>query len=164
MDIFQTTPDGFQFLDPGSLVDGDLSLVVTEQYPGDPAIHHVPAYYFQMTHVVTGENMGHLHLRVGDNMQIYYCGHIGYGVFEKFRGRRLAARACRLVFPLARAHDIRTLWITCNPDNVPSRRTCRGLGGTLVEIIPVPEESDMYRAGDRHKCRYWFELAEPRVS
>lgn len=153
-------PDGFQFFDPGRLVDGDLTLIVSEYYPGDPTIRYVPAYYFQMTHSVTGENMGHIHLRVGDNVQIYYCGHIGYGVHERFRGHRLAGRACRLIFPLARAHGIHPLWITCNPENTPSRRTCERLGGKLVEIISLPEESELFLIGDRQKCRYWFELAD----
>lgn len=157
-------PDGFEFYDPGRLVDGDLSLVITEYYPGDPTIRYVPAYYFQMTHSVTGEKMGHLHLRVGDNVQIYYCGHIGYGVLDKFRGDHLAERACRLVFPLARAHRIHPLWITCNPDNAASRRTCERLGGKLVDIISLPEESELYLTGDRFKCRYWFELADPENS
>lgn len=157
-------PYGFEFYDPGRLVDGELSLVVTEYYPGDPTIRYVPAYYFQMVHTQTGANMGHIHLRVGETEQIYYCGHIGYAVLEKYRGSHLAERACRLVFPLAMKHGICPLWITCNPENTPSRRTCERLGGRLVEIIPVPEESEMFLSGDTHKCRYWFELVEPENS
>lgn len=153
-------PQTFQFYNPGELSEGELSLVVEEYYPGDPNIDYVPAYYFQMRHVGTGQKMGHLHLRVGDNAQIYYCGHIGYGVLEKFRGQRLAARACRLVFPLARAHQIHPLWITCNPENIPSRRTCESLGGTLAEIVDIPERTEMYLVGDRQKCRYWIDLSE----
>jgi predicted acetyltransferase len=153
------THSGFRFLDPGVLADGELTLEVAEYYPGDPTIRYVPAYFFHMVHTATREKMGHLHLRVGHNDQIYYCGHIGYGVKLKYRGNRFAERATRLVFPLARAHGINPLWITCNPDNAPSRHTILNLGGRLVDIVPVPQESEMYLLGDREKCRFWFELA-----
>ena len=74
------------------------------------------------------------------------------------RGHRYAARSVRLLLPLARAHGFTTLWITCNPDNWPSRRTCELAGGTLVEIVDLPPDNDMYLEGERQKCRYRFDL------
>ena len=87
------------------------------------------------------------------NIELYF-GHIGYHVYPPARGRHLAERACRLLFPLARAHGLRSLWITCNPDNIPSRRTCERLGGQLLDIVPVPRENALYGQGDREKCRF----------
>ena len=87
-----------------------------------------------------------------------YGGHIGYGVLPRYRGHRYAARACKLLFPLARRHGLNPLWITCNPDNIASRRTCELAGGKLVEIVDLPEDIDMYQAGERQKCRYRFDL------
>ncbi|MEE8418514.1 MAG: hypothetical protein V3S02_00210, partial [Dehalococcoidales bacterium] len=69
-----------------------------------------------------------------------------------------AARACNLIKQVALDHGLKTLWITCNPDNVPSRRTCEILGCELVEIEDLPEETDLYRDGDRQKCRYRWDL------
>ena len=74
------------------------------------------------------------------------------------RGRRYAERSCRLLFPLARAHGIKTLWITCNPDNFASRRTCERLGMRLIDTVPVPDTDPLYARGDRVKCRYRIEL------
>ena len=54
----------------------------------------------------------------------------------------------------SRRHGLSVVWITCNPDNWPSRRTCERLGGTLVEIVKLPEDNDMYQAGEREKCRW----------
>lgn len=149
----------FEFLDPGRLVDQDLQLVLLEKYPGDPAKEWVPAYRFTMTLAGRDEEIGRIELRVGDTDHIVrYGGHFGYHVEPKHRGHRYAARACRLLLPLARRHGLRTLWITCNPDNVASRRTCELAGAEFVEIVDLPEDTDMYQRGERHKCRYRFDL------
>jgi tagatose 1,6-diphosphate aldolase len=64
----------------------------------------------------------------------------------------------RLLFPFARRHGFKTIYITCNPDNRASRRTCERLGATLVEIIKLPPDNDMYQDGEREKCRYRINL------
>ena len=149
----------FQFRDPGRLVDGDLELILVETYPGDPAIGYVPAYRFKMTLVGQDEEIGGIELRVGNtNHVVMYGGHIGYWVASEHRGHRYAARGCRLLFPLARSHGLRTLWITCNPDNMASRRTCQIIGAELVEIVDLPDGTDMYQKGERQKCRYRLDL------
>jgi tagatose 1,6-diphosphate aldolase len=102
--------------------------------------------------------MGHINLRIGNSEKIFYGGHIGYGVNEKFRGQHYAARSCRLLFPLAKHHGLTTIWITCNPDNMASRRTCELAGGKFVDIVDLPKGNDQYLRGDRQKCRYRFDL------
>ena len=141
------------------MVDGDLALVLELQQPGDPARGFVPTYLFQMVHLPSGEEVGQISLRIGSSPHIlFYAGHIGYGVHREHRGHHFAARACRLLFPVARLHGFRTLWITCNPDNTASRRTCDLLGARFVEIVDLPEDSDMYQRGERQKCRYRLDL------
>ena len=149
----------FQFCDPGRLVDGDLELVLMEKYAGDPAKGYVPAYKFQMKRGGQEETVGSIELRLGNtNHILMYAGHIGYGVAPEHRGQHYAARACRLLLPLARRHGLETVWITCNPDNVASRRTCELAGAKLVEIVDLPADMDMYREGERQKCRYRLDL------
>jgi predicted acetyltransferase len=149
----------FDFLDPGILIDDDLQLILVENAPGDPAIGYVPAYKFKMTQVGQDEEIGHIDLRIGNtNHIVMYGGHIGYGTEPAHRGHRYAARACKLLLPLARSHGLETIWITCNPDNIASRRTCEILGCTLVEIVDLPAYTDMYRDGERQKCRYRLDL------
>ena len=148
-----------ELYDPGRLIDDDLELVLMEKYPGDPTIDHAPAYKFKMTPVDQHEEIGRIELRVANTDHIVmYAGHIGYSVHPEHRGHRYAARACRLLLPLARRHGLKALWITCNPDNIASRKTCELAGARLVEIVDLPEDTDMYRKGMRQKCRYRIDV------
>jgi tagatose 1,6-diphosphate aldolase len=120
-----------------------------------------PAYHFWM-HVRDNRELpivGGINLRIGNQYDlVMFHGQIGYHVYPPLRGHHYAERASRLLFPLARQHGIEPLWITCNPDNFASRRTCERLGGKLVEIVPVPPESALFLRGEKEKCRYRFDL------
>ena len=141
--------------DPGILTDGEISLVLRKTTPADPEKGFVPAYIFNITKTDTDEAAGEIALRVGYTGDlVWYAGHIGYGVHEPFRGNYYAAKACRLVLPLAAAHGMDVLWITCNPDNWASRKTCEFIGAELVGIVDLPEYTEMYKRGERRKCRY----------
>lgn len=149
----------FVFLPPGELRDGELELRLRHTAAGDPEGKWAPAYHFDMVHLPTGETAGSIDLRIGNMPSlVLYGGHIGYSVVPAYRGRHFAARAVQLLFGLARKHELETLWITCNPDNAASRRTCEIAGGELVEIVNLPEDNDMYLEGERQKCRYRFDL------
>jgi tagatose 1,6-diphosphate aldolase len=149
----------FEFLEPGRLIDDDLELVLVVKYPGNAEKNLVPAYRFEMRHVPSGKRMGGIDLRVGDTYDlVHYGGHLGYGVDAEFRGRHYAARSCRLLLPLAKQHGINPVWITCNPDNRASRRTCELAGARYAEIVDLPEHIDMYKRGERQKCRYRIDL------
>ena len=137
------------------LADNELELHLIERTLGMPG--RVPTYRFEMR--VDGQRVGTATLRVGSTEYIErYAGHIGYGVDYDHRGKHYAARTCALLFMLARCHGMTSLWITCNPENVASRRTCERVGGELVDIVDVPAEIDLYREGDRQKCRYRIRL------
>jgi tagatose 1,6-diphosphate aldolase len=149
----------FDFHDPGRLLDGDLELVLVDKHPGCPDADHAPRYEFKMTLAGQGEEIGRIELRVGSTDHlILYAGQIGYRVHRGYRGQHYAARACRLLLPLARSHGLVPLWITCNPDNIASRRTCELAGAEMVGIVDLPQESDMYQRGERQKCRYRLDV------
>jgi tagatose 1,6-diphosphate aldolase len=144
-----------------------LKSVPGGRLPGDASKGRVPHYDFWMRlHDAPREPggvpvpppvrmAGTITLRIGSSPALErYYGHIGYHVFPPARGRHYAERACRLLLPLCRRHGLKTLWITCNPDNRASRRTCERLGMEMVGIVPVPEGDSLYARGDREKCRY----------
>jgi len=151
--------ESIEFYDPGRLVDRDLMLSLVETEPGDPYCQYVPAYHFKMMLVGQKLEIGRIDLRIGNTPHIVmYAGHIGYRVLPMYRGHHYAARSCALLLPLARCHGLNPLWITCNPDNYASRRTCELAGATFVEIVDLPEDTDMYQMGERQKCRYRLDL------
>lgn len=150
------------FLDPGRLVDDDLELALVECHPGDPLRGLSPAYFFFMKRAGTPTIMGGISLRIGnDEDLLLYYGHIGYGVDEPYRGHHYAARSSVMLFPLALRHGLDPLWITCNPDNWPSRRACELAGGQLIDIVNIPARvTDLRQRGERQKCRYRFDVRQ----
>ena len=143
----------FQFLEVEKLIDDDLQLVLIAQVPANEERCFVPLYKFEMK--VDDEVVGEIKLRIGDTEDLrMFSGQIGYGVLPQFRGQRFASRSCRLLFDLARRHGMTELWITCDENNLASRRTCELAGATLVEIVDLPTYHDIYKRGGRRNCRY----------
>jgi len=141
------------FQEPPIFKDGDLELRLRERRRAVPEKGWVPTYRFDM--MVDGEVAGTIDLRLGATpAMVNFGGQIAYGVEPSYRGRRYAARSLRLLLPLAAAHGMTELWITCNPENWASRRTCEIVGAELVAIVDLPPDSDMYIEGERQKCRY----------
>jgi predicted acetyltransferase len=132
--------------------------------PGDPEKGLVPAYHFWMrlrpeSGLPSVTIAGGINLRVAHTTNLeMYLGHIGYTVYPPARGRQYAARAVRLLLPLARRMGINPLWVTCNPENVASRRSCERAGGTFVDVVRLPADHPLYQRGERQKCRYRFDL------
>ena len=159
-EIYKTSPIiDTQFRDVPDLFDDNLMLTVIRRSPANIVMDHVPAYVFDMRHTLTNERMGGIDLRLGCSFNlVMYGGQIGYGVEPRFQGNHYAARSVCLLLPLARQHGFSELWITCNPDNYASRRTCEWAGAELVEIVPIPENLDLYQEGEREKCRYRIKL------
>jgi tagatose 1,6-diphosphate aldolase len=153
--VFLGSP--FSFLDPGELMDGDFRLTLHETSPAIGA--RAPAYRFYIRRVEDLVRIGRIELRLANTPDILlYVGHIGYNVDYEHRGHRYAARASRLLYELARRHGFSELWITCDPDNLPSRRSCELAGGQFVSIVAVPESHAFYRAGSHAKCRFRVDL------
>jgi tagatose 1,6-diphosphate aldolase len=141
-----------------------LTAAPAGRQPGDTGRGLVPAYHFWMR-LARGIGdppiniAGGIGLRIGTSREIeLFSGNIGYHVYPPARGNHFAERAVRLVLPLARRHGMRHLWITCNPDNTASRRTCERLGARLIDIVAIPKEHPFRTRGETQKCRYFLEL------
>ncbi len=136
------------------------------RHPGRPERDRAPAYHFWMRLAQAHgpddapiRMAGGVGLRIGDTPNLrQYLGHVGYNVYPAARGRHLAERSTRLLLPLARRHGLACVWITCNPDNRPSHRTCQRLGATYVDTVALPVGHELYVRGEREKCRYRLDL------
>ena len=145
--------------DLGTLRDRDLWLELRSLDQGGLARGWVPAYRFAMRLDGVDRPVGRISLRIGHTDTIeFYAGHVGYEVLPAFRGNRLAERSVRLVLPVARRHGFTELWITTNPDNWASRRTCERLGAQLIDVVDVPRDSTVFERGGERKCRYRLAL------
>lgn len=133
---------------------GDLELRLTDF--SVHSFHRVPTYSFRMLSQNSGQELGQINLRVGSTTHIeQYAGHIGYGVHPAHRGHHYAARSVSLLLPLARQYGIDPVWITCDPENIASRRSLEIAGAEFVEIVDVPPNCGIRRFGGKlHKCRY----------
>ena len=115
-------------------------------------------YSFDMIRQSDGAKMGELGLKIGEPPR--HVGHIRYRVFPQFRGRHYAARACRLIIPLARLHGINPLRITCRKNNVGSRRTAELAGAKLTSIAETPEGYRDWIGPVVSKCVYHLNTDE----
>jgi len=138
----------FTFLDFEYLTDGEILLLLCEKAPPDEAKGYVPAYKYVI--ISGGRPVGRCDIRIGESEVTRLGGNIGYEVFPEFRGSHYAEKACRLLCRVAKAHGMKRLIITCNPDNLASRR--------LTHIADLPPHSEMYALGERRKCVYVWDI------
>lgn len=75
---------------------------------------------------------------------------------QNIGGNRYAAKALSLLLPLGFRCGLRQIVITCQPDNLASRRTCLLAGGVFAGIVSVPCWHEMYLTGRKEVCRYLF--------
>ncbi|MGL5915743.1 MAG: GNAT family N-acetyltransferase [Culicoidibacterales bacterium] len=144
------------FLATEALRTPEIYLKLRQAQVGDEMKLWVPAYHFAIYLAETDEVVGRCDLRIGHNENTYYGGNIGYEVFTKYRGHAYAAKACQLLFELAIAHGLSEVVITCDEDNLASRKTCLVAGCKFEAIVLIPQWHDLY-SWERHRettCRY----------
>lgn len=144
----------FKFQDLGILSDNVIDLTINVMKPANEELGFVPAYHYHIKKHGMQDVVGQIDIRIGHNPNTYYGGNIGYGVDEEFRGSGYASRAVKLLVEVAKKHNMKKVIITCNPDNIASRKTAERSGATLLEIVDLPEDNDMYMLGERQKCIY----------
>jgi len=143
-------------------VGTEVDVIIDRLAGAQPDRMWLPAYICRIVKTGQDDRVGAISVRLGYTEEIVkYGGHIGYGIDLAHRGRRYALKACQLVREIFIAHGMDVVWITCNPDNWASRRTCERLGCQLVDIVDLPKHIDMYQDGERQKCRYRWIIYPP---
>jgi len=156
-DYYNAQPYEFEgFITVPSLGDGEIFLVCTSKNPAIPEKKYVPAYTFAVCK--EGEKIGEVGLRVGYTDDLYYSGQIGYAIDEAHRGNNYAARACKLIAPIAKAHGMKKLIITNNEANAASMRVCEKLGARLIRKARLPEWASLYKEGQRYVNIYEWSI------
>jgi tagatose 1,6-diphosphate aldolase len=141
----------------GTFKWGDVALRLDRILPGDPSRDYVPYYHFRIE-TADGTDVGHINFRVGDTPHIHsFAGHIGFEIREAFRGHGYARQACLAIAPLVRTRYV-TIFLTCDPDNVASKRTIERLGATLLDEVPTPAPNANLKPRAKSKLRYAWNL------
>ena len=106
--------------------------------------------------IVDNEEVGRLVLRSGDEHSRYFDGHIGYTIDEEYRGHNYAYQACLLLKGFVTE---KSLIMTCDPNNIASKKTIEKLGCEYIETKPVPPSLKKYFSKDElEKCIYRWHL------
>ena len=130
-----------------SVDGGVLSLRLIETVEGSE--NEPPFYWWSIVENASGATVGKISLRIGYPDSLLYGGQIGYAVDEPYRGHGYAGAACRLLFPVMRAHGMRSAIITNNVENAASRRVCEKIGARFLCQTDIPEDHEMYKNGSR---------------
>lgn len=152
--LMSTPPQGEIFATPPeTLFFGRVRLHFVRIIPGDPSRDFVPAYHFRIW-LAGDRDVGHINFRVGDTEHVRVsAGHIGFEICKAHRGHGYAFEACCAIAPFVRSVYDEVI-ITCDPDNLASRRTIERLGASFTDEIAVPEGDPHYQRGSRLKRRY----------
>lgn len=131
----------------------DVRLRFAGVIPGESSNGWVPAYHFQIIDA-DGTNVGHINFRPGESEHVRrVAGHIGYEIKPPYRGNGYSRQACMALTPYIRLFCNEVV-ITCDPDNLASRRIMEQLGAEFMDEAPVPVSDPNYTRGSRIKRRY----------
>ena len=147
----------FEFTDKFDTLENDeLILKITQKYSGDDEM--IPFYYYDIIRKTDSVTVGKISIRIGNNFHSYYNGHIGYEVFQEYRGNGYAYRASLMVLEIARFHGMGFIYLTCDESNIASYKTIEKFGAELVEICFVPREYFGWREGMERQRIYKLDL------
>jgi len=88
-----------------------------------------------------GKNVGRLVLREGNDEERYFEGHISYHIEEEYRGHHYAYQACLLLKDIVNKDH---LLITCDPQNIASKKTIEKLNCEYLETKVIPQKLRKY--------------------
>lgn len=139
------------------MVEETISLSLSSVDSPNEKKQYVKAHNYDI--IVSGKRVGRCVLRIGHNQNTFWGGNIGYFIDPPFRGQNYAQKACLLLFEEAVAEGLDYLIITCNPDNIASRKTCEKLPNAMfLGILALPQNNEMRFKGETEKCVYKYFL------
>lgn len=103
-----------------------------------------------------GEFIGRLELRHELNAHLLEIGgHIGYSIRPGRRGEGYGNEILELGLEKACELGMKRVLLTCDPDNIPSKKIIEKNGGEYENRVDVEREGIEY-----HKLRYWIDVPQ----
>ena len=122
---------------PPDYSDGEIDLFAVRSAPASRELGFGREQTWKITEHGKRAEIGKIVYRPGEGKGIYYFGHIGYHIDPAWRGNHYATKACRLIAEEIRRSGKSSVIITCDPDNLASRKTCLALGCLWESTVPV---------------------------
>lgn len=138
--------------------DGEIDLYPLRTPLNDRELGFGREMVWRITEHGKRQEIGVLTYRPGEGRGIYYFGHIGYHIDPPWRGKHYAGKACRLIRDEIRRSGKSSVVITCDPDNLPSRKTCESLGCLLERETDVDQDLQRKYEISPRKIRYIWVL------
>lgn len=128
--------ENYVFEEYQTLSDDVISLKLEAVLPVNVEKQFLPRYLFNIVVNDLSSTVGWLVLRGGlTDRSIQYGGHIGFSVEEKFQGNGYASRSVSLIKKFTKSIGLPQILLTCDEDNIASRKTIENAGGKLHKII-----------------------------
>ena len=122
---------------------------VSDEYSNDD----IKGYVFDIVCDELERVVGRVEYRFESGADLLYYGNVGYVIYLPYRGHRFAQKACiEMATIMKRLHpEIKSMMITCNPDNEASRTTIQNLGAVYIQRVDVDKDHELYHQGDHVK-------------
>jgi predicted acetyltransferase len=115
----------------------------------------VPHWHFWL--IDGNDYIGRLILRTGVNEHLLQIGgHIGYEIRPSRRRQGYGKLILKYGLERAKTFGLERVLLTCDEDNLGSRRIIESLGGILESIIEVEQ-------WPAKVCHYWIQLYQPNL-
>ncbi|CAN5379137.1 GNAT family N-acetyltransferase [soil metagenome] len=142
-------PESFPFLFSPDLPWGEQLDEMDREACGDVAPVRVRSDY--LVAEIGGAVIGRVSIRHTLTPTLLQIGgHVGYGVRPTYRGRGYATTMLRLSIERLTGRGVADILVTCDEDNMASRRTIERCGGVLEDVRHLAEEAPGTR-------RYWID-------
>ena len=117
----------------------------------DPKTGWVPQTIYWM--IMDGKYLGRVSIRHFLNDKLLKLGgHIGYDVVPSERKKGYGTELLKYALVKSKEMSLEKVLLTCDEENIASRKIIEKCGGVLENIVPGEKE------GDCSKCRFWISL------
>lgn len=147
----------YEFKDNVNIFKGDeISLILNKKSLATGIFPK--AYEYKI--ILNNQNVivGWLDFQLAPSKEVFYRGHISYGIDEEHRGHNYASKAINLIKWCAKEHNFNLLVITCDPDNIASLKSIERAGAKLLGVFDIPEDHELAQYGVKQKCIYELSL------
>lgn len=122
----------------------------------------IESYVYDIVVPSMDRTVGRCEYRVEHGRELDYYGNIGYVVYVPYRGHGFAYKACLALVALMKTKikGLEEIVITCNPDNIASKKTILKLGGTYIKTLDIDPEHEIFKMGEAQKEYYVLKLTD----